>query len=500
MPEDSSSPKKREPDLNHVLPSEKFAKNQGIILSIIVVGTLMGAVDSTIVLLAFPTITARLHSNFITALWIILAYLLVLAVTTTQFGRMGDLFGRSKMFNLGFVFFTVGSVFCGFSGTIALLIGFRVVQAVGGSLIQSNSSAIISDVFPREKRGRAFGFNALGFTVGAILGIVLGGIITTFVGWQYIFFINAPIGIIAVSLGLKYMQDTYRTIAKIDFVGMLILGGGLALLSYGATEFAASGLATSNILEMVFGAIFISVFLVYDYTRKNPTIDFASFKNKVLRNSVAALFFTSLGYLAVVFLVIMYLQGIRALSPLNASLLLVPGYVAGSFLSPLMGRLSDRYGSRNLTTLGAISLIIATSVFLTLRVDSPLSIVIVASAISGVGAAMFFPANFNAVMSNAKPGAYGSLSGLLRTIQNVGLLGSFVLAISVASATIPRNVAFEVFIGTTNLKGGISQQFLTGVDSAFVSAILLLLIAAVLSFLAGKDVWRQPPTKGTKLS
>ena len=476
---------------NKMLPTERFAKNRNIILSVIVVGTLMGAVDSTIVLLAFPTITAKLHTDFITALWVILAYLLVLAVTTTQFGRMGDRYGRSKMFNVGFVIFTVGSVLCGFSTSIGLLIGFRIVQAVGGSLIQSNSSAIISDVFPREIRGRAFGFNALGFTVGAIVGIVLGGIITTFVGWQYIFFINAPIGIIAIAIGLRYLQDTYRAIAKIDIVGMLIFGGALGILSYGATGYAASGIKFDNAVEMAVGAVLILVFLVYDHSRKNPIIDFPSFKNKVLRNSVAALFFTSLGYLAVIFLVIMYLQGIRALSPLNASLLLVPGYVAGSFLSPIMGRLSDKYGSRNLTTLGAICLIIATLVFLTMKVDSPLTIVIVASAISGVGAAMFFPANFNAVMSNAKPGAYGSLSGLLRTIQNVGLLGSFVLAISVASATIPRGIAFQVFIGTTNLSGGVSQTFLTGIDAAFVSSILLLLIAAFLSYLGGKDKWRQ---------
>ena len=126
-----------------------------------------------------------------------------------------------------------------------------------------------------------------------------------------------------------------------------------------------------------------------------------------------------------------------------------------------------------------------------MKVDSSLIIVIVASAISGVGASMFFPANFNAVLSNAKPGAYGSLSGLLRTIQNVGLLGSFVLAISVASATIPRGIAFQVFIGTTNLSGGVSQQFLTGIDAAFVSSILLLIIAATLSYLGGKDTWRQ---------
>jgi len=481
------------PDQKKLLPSERLGKNRNVILSIIVVGTLMGAVDSTIVLLAFPTITAKLHSNFISSLWIILAYLLVLAITTTQFGRMGDLYGRSRMFNVGFVIFTIGSVLCGFSSTVSLLIGFRAVQAVGGSLMQSNSSAIISDVFPREQRGRAFGFNAFGFTVGAILGIVLGGVITTFLSWQYIFFINAPIGIVAVALGLKYLQDTYRARAKIDPLAMTILGGALALLSYGATEFASVGLQTANLLEMVFGIVLILVFLLYDHHRKTPMIDFESFKSRVLRNSMAALFFTSLGYLAVIFLVIMYLQGIRALSPLNASLLLVPGYVAGSFLSPVMGRLSDKYGTRNLMTLGASLLIIATLIFLTLRVDSTLYIVIAASAVSGVGASMFFPANFNSVMSNARPGAYGSVSGLLRTLQNVGLLGGFVLAISVASATIPRTVAFQVFIGTTNLSGGVSQQFLGGIDAAFVSSILLVAIAGVLAFGGGRETWRKKP-------
>ena len=255
-----------------MLPTEKFAKNRNIILSVIVVGTLMGAVDSTIVLLAFPTITAKLHSDFITALWVILAYLLVLAVTTTQFGRMGDRYGRSKMFNVGFIIFTVGSVLCGFSTSIGLLIGFRIIQAVGGSLIQSNSSAIISDVFPREIRGRAFGFNALGFTVGAIVGIVLGGIITTFVGWQYIFFINAPIGIIAIAIGLRYLQDTYRAIAKIDIVGMLIFGGALGILSYGATEYAASGITFGNAVEMAVGAVLIIWFFLFMTTAEKTQL------------------------------------------------------------------------------------------------------------------------------------------------------------------------------------------------------------------------------------
>ena len=171
--------------------------------------------------------------------------------------------------------------------------------------------------------------------------------------------------------------------------------------------------------------------------------------------------YSALATSAVVFLVIMYLQGIRGLSPLNASLLLVPGYVAGSFLGPIMGRLSDKYGSREHSHHRRILLSRCHIDLLDHEHDSPLYIVLVASAISGLGTSMFFPANNSAVMANARPGSFGSISGLLRTVQNIGLVGSYVLAISVAAASVPREVAFEVF--HRNIKpnsGGVSQAFL----------------------------------------
>jgi MFS family permease len=197
----------------------------------------------------------------------------------------------------------------------------------------------------------------------------------------------------------------------------------------------------------------------------------------------------------VVFLVIMYLQGIRALTPLNASLLLVPGYVAGSFLGPIMGRLSDKYGSREIATLGIFFLGLAVLIYLMLGATSPLYIVLLASAVSGIGTSMFFPANNSAVMSNVRTGSFGSISGLLRTVQNIGLVGSYVLAISVAAASIPRQVAFEVFVGTTNLSGGVSQAFISGIDNAFYASLAILLIAGVLSYFRGKDIRKQTTPK-----
>ncbi len=470
-------------------------QHSGIVLGIVMLGTLMGALDSTIVLLAFPTINDSLKSDLATSIWIILAYLLVIAVATTQMGRIGDIFGRSRIFNLGFVIFTIGSALCGFSTHMYILISSRVVQAAGGAIMQATSGAIIADYFPREKRGRAYGYNSLGFTAGALLGIVLGGIITSYVGWQFIFFINIPIGIVAVMAGVKYIKNAEKTVAKLDLGGMTLLATALVLLSLGLVNFAAEGVSTFSIVLAIIGAALIPAFILYDRRLENPLIDFEAFKNKILRNAIFSAFFLSIGYFSVIFLVIMYLQGIRGLSPLNASLLLVPGYVAGSFLGPIMGRLSDKYGSRELATSGVFFLALAIVVYLTMSTTSPLYIVLIASAVSGIGTSMYFPANNSAVMANARAGSFGSISGLLRTVQNIGLVGSYVLSISVAAASIPRQVAFEVFIGTSNLSGSVSQEFLFGIHNAFYSSIVILIIAGILSFSRGKDIRNQAPSK-----
>jgi EmrB/QacA subfamily drug resistance transporter len=463
-------------------------QRQRIIIGILTLGTLMGSLDSTIVVLAFPTISKDLHADLLTTLWIILIYLLVVAVSTTQLGRLGDIYGRSRMFNAGFGVFTIGSLFCGLSPGIGWLIGSRAVQALGGALMQANSGAIVADTFPPQMRGAAFGYISLGWTVGAMLGIVLGGIITTFIGWQYIFFINIPIGIVATILGIRYVTDAIRVPSRLDIMGIVLLGCSLTLISYGAVDFAGSGFGTSSIIPAILGIIFLGLFLMYERRISFPILDISKLKSRVLKFSILATFFASLGYISVAFLVIMYLQGIRGLSPLDASLLLIPGYIVGSFLAPLMGRYSDRYGARHISTLGCVALVLACFVYYTLRTGTSLGVVLIGSGISGVGTAMFYPANNSAVMANAPPDSYGAISGILRTMQNIGVLGSFVIAITVASASIPRQVASEVFIGTTNLLGGVSESFIRGIDAALVVSIIMITIAGILSWMRGKGI------------
>ncbi|MFP3203111.1 MAG: MFS transporter [Sulfolobus sp.] len=471
-------------------------EGRNLALLVVVLGTLMSAVDTTIVILAIPTITQDLHADLYTIIWVIILYLLIIAVFTTQLGRMGDIYGRAKFYNLGFAVFTIGSALCGASPTALYLVAFRGIQGIGAAMMQANAGAIIADIFPPNMRGRAYGFTAIGWNAGATLGIVLGGFITTFFGWRYIFYINVPIGILAITLGMKYIKSQQRIKVKLDIIGMSLLLVSLSTIAYGSADIAGEGVRPLNVYLISAGLITLFAFLLVETKQSYPIIDLRVFKgNRVFTYSLLASFLQTTGYLATAFIIIMYLQGIRGLTPLQASLLLVPGYVIASLVAPFTGKLSDRIGSRIPATIGLALMITAILVYLQLTTTSPLYVVIIASIIGGLGSSLFFPANNSAIMANAPRGFYGGASGLARTLSNIGTLLSYVIAISVASITVPRYVAFEVFLGTTNLIGGVASSFLDGLKSAFYVSLVILSIALTLSALRGKE-YRTQEVKG----
>ncbi|MFP3215456.1 MAG: MFS transporter, partial [Candidatus Micrarchaeota archaeon] len=447
---------------------EKYKEN--MILGVVVIGTLMASIDSTIVLLAFPAITTALHSNIATIIWVIIIYMIVVAVFSTQFGRMGDIYGRSRMFNLGFVIFTIASFLCGIAPTDLSLIAFRAIQALGGALISSNSGAIIADTFEKHRIGKAYGYTSMSWNIGALLGILLGGVITTFIGYRYIFFINVPIGIIAIFLSYKYVKDQKRVDEKIDLPGMTTLGLAVALIAYAGINYSSVGFTSLNAAMAVAGILFAILFIIIDKKVKMPTLNFSMFTNKVFRNSLFASFFQGLGFMGVNFLLIMYLQGVRGYSPFYASLILFPGYIVSAVLAPYMGKYSDKYGARLIATAG-IAFMIAGIVYyiLVINVSSPIYYVIIGTIITGLGGAMFWPANNSAVMANVAGELRGAASGTLRLFSSLGLIGSFVIAFVAAASAIPRYLAFEIFAGTSKVIGGISNGFVSGMHSAFIA-------------------------------
>ncbi len=469
-------------------PPVAHSGNENLILSVIVIGSLMASIDSTIVLLAFPAITSALHSTISTVIWVILIYMIVTAVFSTQFGRIGDIYGRARTFNLGFAVFTISSFLCGVAPTDVTLIIFRAVQAVGGALISSNSGAIIADTFPRNKIGRAYGFTSMSWNIGALLGILLGGFITTFIGYRYIFFINVPIGILATILGLRYIQDNKRVKEVLDIPGMALLGIAVALVSYSGIDYASSGFRPLNEAMLAVGIIAAIAFLLVERKVKVPTINFSMFRNKIFKNSLLASLFQGLGYMGVTFLIIMYLQGVRGFSPYFASLILLPAYLLSGILAPFMGRLSDKHGSMVIATSG-ISLMSAGVLLyiLLLGTNTSVYLVMLTSIIMGIGGAFFWPSNLSAIMANVAPEQRGAASGTARLLGSIGIIGSFIIAFVAAASAVPRYLAFAIFAGTSNVIGGIGKGFVNGIHYSFMVLITMLVISGIFSITRGVE-------------
>lgn len=442
----------------------------------------MSAIDTTIVILALLPIATDLHAQLFISIWVIIIYLLMVAVLTTQLGGLGDIYGRGRIFNAGFLIFIVGSAACGAAPSMYFLVAMRGIQAVGAALMQANSNAIVADHFEPKERGKAFGYLAMGWSIGGTLGIVLGGVITTFFGWRDIFFINVPIGLVGFIIGLKYIHDNNKKKTKIDFVGIGLLTVILTFISYGATDIAGRGANSFNLALIVLGFLLLLPFVFYEGRFPSPVIKISAFKVQELSRSLIASFLQALGYLSVIFILIMYLQGIRGFDPLQASLLLVPGYIISSLISPKMGGISDRIGPRIVATVGIFFMAAAVLIYIGLHVNTSLAIIIAASIVSGVGGAMFWPANSSSVMSSAPKELYGSISGLLRTLSSIGTLLSYVISISVASLSVPRFVAFQVFLGTSALSGDVSTLFLSGLRYALIMSLIFLILAGIMSY------------------
>ena len=454
----------------------------GLALLVIVIGVLMAAVDTTIVILALPEIERSLHVPLSGVVWVVIGYLLVITLLATQVGRLGDMFGRVRMYQAGFIVFIVGSALCALASNEATIIGFRVVQGIGGALISANSGAVIADTFPPNRRGRAYGFNAVGWSVGAVLGIVLGGVIITYVDWRWIFWINVPAGIVAFALALRVLHDRgVRRRQRLDLLGMVTLGLGLFGVLWAMTKLATSTFSGQVVGWLAGGIVLLVVFVLVERKREAPMLDLAMFRIPTVSPTFLASFFQALANFAVLFLVIMYLQGVRNLTPLDASLILVPGYLLIGFLAPVGGKLADGVGPVWPATVGLGIQVVALLVYAGVGLTTSLWVVGAAAVVNGVGTGLFFPANTTAVMRAAPSSQFGVASGMLRTFANVGMVFSFAVAILVAGRAIPHRLAFAIFVGTTHLGHREAGVFTQGLHAAFYASIAFMVLAALLS-------------------
>jgi EmrB/QacA subfamily drug resistance transporter len=460
------------------------APRTGAAMAVIMTGVLMTAVDTTIVVLALPEIQRGLHVALSAVVWVIISFLLVITLLATQVGRLGDQFGRVRMYEAGFVVFVLGSLACALAWNEASIIAFRIVQGVGGAFIMANSGAVIADLYPRERRGRAYGFTAVGWTMGAVLGIVLGGLIVTYISWRWVFWINVPVGVAALAVATRVLQDrAERTRRRLDLPGMTCLGLGLFGVLWAMTRLATTAFDAEVAGYLIGGIVLIVAFGIIERRQAEPMLPLSIFRIPTMTASLLASLFQGLASFAVLFLVIMYLQGPRGLSPIHASLLLVPGYVLGSVAGPYAGRLADRRGPVLPATAGLAIQVAGLAIYAQLSLTTGLWVVVVAAIINGVGASFFFPANSSAIMKAAPPEAFGIASGMMRTFANIGMVFSFAVAILIASRSISRGLAFAIFVGNTSLHGALAAAFTSGLHAAFYASMGFMVLAAALSAL-----------------
>lgn len=465
-----------------VLKDQKELTRDNLALLVIVVGVLMAAVDTTIVVLALPQIQKALKVPLSEVVWVIISYLLVITVLATQVGKLGDMFGRVKSYEAGFLIFIIGSALCALAFNEWSMIVFRVIQGIGGALLTANSGAVIADTFPAEKRGRAYGFNAIGWNVGAILGILLGGLIINFTSWRWIFWINVPAGIFSFLLALRVLHDKgQKTPQRFDIPGMIFLAVGLFGVLWGITKLSTQSLSAAVLAFLIIGIVFLAAFVAIELNVSAPMLNFKLFRYPTVTPTLLASFFQAVANFAVLFLVIMYLQGVRNLSPLHASLLLVPGYLLGGISGPLGGRLADKVGAVFPATLGLAIEIVALIIYSELTPTTPLWVIVVASVVNGIGGGLFFPANTSAIMKAVPGTVFGIASGILRTFANVGMVFSFAVSILIAGRSIPKKLAFAIFVGTHSLKKDLASAFSTSTHAAFYASAVFMAVAALLS-------------------
>jgi len=452
---------------------------------------MMAAIDSTIVILGLPNMMVDLHADLIEMVWVIMGYILVSTVFLLTFGRIADMLGRVRMYNLGFVTFTIGSMLCGISGNAAQLIGFRLIQGSGAAMMVVNSVAILTEVFPPNERGRALGINAVTWAAGGVLGPVLGGLILDAGSWRWIFFINLPIGVFGALWGYLVLkeQSTRKQGENFDFWGAGAFSLSLVSILLALTLGIQFGW-TSLPIELLFAlfAGMLGLFLWVEQRTRNPMLDFSLFNNRIYNFSVLAAMMQSLALFAVNFLVVFYLQGVRGYDPLRAALLLIPLPLISALMAPLSGWVADRIGARVPATIGI--LIQAAALLWLTRLTPTTPYLQIASMLTlmGLGGGLFYPSNTSAAMNASPRERLGISSATLATLRQVGMVTSFALSLAVAAGSLPEDIMLKLFVGTNvSLGSQVMQAFVIGMHSAFLVSIAVCLIAATFSFVRGKE-------------
>lgn len=436
---------------NHLSLSYKW-----IALGNTTLGTLVASLDLNIIFIALPTIASELEISLFTMVWVIIGYSLVTASILLNFGRLRDIFGRVRLYTLGFVIFTFGSGLCSVSQSGEQLVVFRIVQAIGAAFIFSNSIAILTDSFPSNERGKALGINQIAIVLGSVLGLVLGGFLTSYLGWRSIFWINIPIGIIGVFLSSTYLKElgSIRK-EKIDWLGNITFAGGLFLVLAGITLWSFGIVSDILIIFLfIFGGlslIIIFVFIEKFISKEYPMFHFSLFKIKSFLGGNIAILLNSIARGDFIFLISLYLQGAyMALSPVETGIYLTPVSVALAIFGPLSGWLSDRYDARFFSALGLFMTGIGFLFLTQLQRETSFVELLLPFALLGAGMGIFASPNRASIMNSIPANRRGISASTGTTLFYVGRSLSVGVSFLIITSILPSEYVKDIIIDFRN--------------------------------------------------
>ena len=401
----------------------KVSPSQWLILLLISLASFMGALDATIVNISLPTMSKYFQCDVATVSWVAMAYLLVLSGTLIAFGRVADIRGYKKIYLAGFAIFTIGSLLCGLSSTIYLLIGFRVLQGIGAAMLQAIGGAMIVRYLPEKFRGTAFGVLTTFAAVGLAAGTPLGGFISQFYSWHWIFFINVPVGIIAIILGISVLPKDTGEFGKgqFDLSGAALLLVALVSLIFFLNMGNNIGWLSWRILISIIVSLTAWAGFILNEKRAHfPLINLSLFRNRNFTVAVTVALLMLLVGQGSWYAFPFYLELEKGFATNIAGLILLVPAIFMMICGPIAGLLSGRIGSRPICVLGSVVLIASFVMFALMGAKTGLCYIIIAMALEGIGIGLIMPANFSLIMGMSAKGSEGVINSLVTTARNVG--------------------------------------------------------------------------------
>lgn len=417
-----------------------------VVLSNTTLGTLLATINASIVLISLPAIFRGIglhplaEGNVSYLLWLLMGYLVVTAVLVVPFGRLGDMYGRVRIYNLGFIVFTAAAIALSFDpfhlgGGAVWLIGWRVVQGFGGAMLMASSSAILTDAFPANQRGMALGINMVAAVSGSFLGLLIGGALSEW-HWKAIFWVGVPIGLLGTVWSLRSLKEIgTRTPGRLDWAGTLTFGVGLTVLligiTYGIQPYgeASTGWANPWVLGSILGGLLLLVaFCFVELRVAQPMVDVRLFRSAAFGMGNLAGLMSSVGRGGLQFMLIVWLQGIWLplhgytfeSTPLWAAVYMLPITVGFLVAGPIAGSLSDRFGARPFTVGGMLLMAVSFIALLMIPVNFDYRVFAVLIFLNGLGGGIFTAPNTAAIMSSVPASQRGAASGVRATFFNAG--------------------------------------------------------------------------------